>query len=412
MLQAGIAVYLLIYLITFFCVSKKNGTYFNAYTVGMGYTFLLQGVTLFIFSFNGELEEKYSAETLILFVSSLIIGILAQYSGYALGFQYNVKTQFLKQESSAKQTQILLFSAIGIFSIAFILLGIRGVGLYAWIFDTRNAYIIGRAGNGIYYLLFEMFLSIALVCAVYYRIKHKRKGLTNLLIILLAGVTYFTGSKQFILAAGLLLVFVFDMFIKKIKIFWVVGLCLVGVIGVSVLLKLQSGVSLLDYVSGDFYYNYLNEIEALNTGAMSHYFGQLLVEDIVYSFIPRSIFPAKPFVYGTSRLPAFFFGEASVIAGNTPSFSSYGRAYADFGLIGVFVESLIIGLATGMAEKTLRKSLNRQSFGLFSLILYNLLFITSIPMSNFLIIVIVYCYYIYSKIFIQKGKKKESRSDS
>lgn len=403
--RCTIVVYLVIYLLVFLGISRLNRSYLNAYTISMGYVFILQGMGLFLESFKRDFTQDYSFKVLLIFVASLIIGTLFQYFGYKAGFGFNNKLKYMNSHVSVKTSSRALKVCMVFMILAFLILGIRGVGIYEWLFNTRNAYISGRAGNGIFYVLFEIFLCTSLAMACYLLLKKKKgKNKYILLVLILLGVTYFTGSKGFMLASVLLLVYLFDMFKKRISFKTIFCLGLIALLAINLLLLIQSNITILDYMSGDFYNNYLNEIEAISTGEMQYHYGQIFIEDLFYGFMPRNIFPNKPYIYGTSRLPAFFFGEQTVIDGNTPSFSSYGAAYADFGLFGVAVSAFASGFFLGIIEGAVRSSFRRYGLTFFGLMTYQLLILTTIPVSN--IILIAYLVLLYILI---KHKKRPFR---
>jgi oligosaccharide repeat unit polymerase len=78
-----------------------------------------------------------------------------------------------------------------------------------------------------------------------------------------------------------------------------------------------------------------------------YHYGSTWIEDVVYTYIPRAIFPSKPTIYGTVRL------QTEVAPSLTPAgdqFAStfpigvFGEGYANFGFIGVPLTLFMLGV--------------------------------------------------------------------
>lgn len=71
-----------------------------------------------------------------------------------------------------------------------------------------------------------------------------------------------------------------------------------------------------------------------------------------------------------------FYGEATVEAGQTASFSEFIIPYADFGLLGVGFTSFKSGVISGLVEKYLADCMERDGVSFNSFFFYTMMFIT------------------------------------
>jgi hypothetical protein len=74
-------------------------------------------------------------------------------------------------------------------------------------------------------------------------------------------------------------------------------------------------------------------------------YGSSWFEDIVYTYVPRALFPDKPIVYGTTRTQAEVAPEITggVMLTGTFPIGVWGEAYLNFGYIGIFVTLFVLG---------------------------------------------------------------------
>jgi len=73
-------------------------------------------------------------------------------------------------------------------------------------------------------------------------------------------------------------------------------------------------------------------------------------EDNVFGCIPRSLFPGKPLVYGSGNLAPLIFISETIDKG-TPSFTRYGRIWADFGYGSFLIIPIMCGINGVFAAK-------------------------------------------------------------
>lgn len=92
--------------------------------------------------------------------------------------------------------------------------------------------------------------------------------------------------------------------------------------------------------------------------------GQLELEDTLYSVVPRSLFPSKPEFFGERRLAGQFYPRRVTRNQGDPSFSMFGLVWADFGeaaFLVIALQGVIQGALIGALE---RRLLAQMSVGL------------------------------------------------
>lgn len=365
-----------VYVFSYLYVSGKINTYFNYFTIDLANIIFIQLFPFLLEVVNGT-KRSIEPQLIIYLACILIVLQIAKIVGYLYGNKIKIK-QIHWDKFSIKITKktliyILTFS-IAMMLGSFLILAYRGGGIAYWIFNNRNAYLSGRAGNGVFYILFQLFLIISVVAVwMYYYYTKKGKWIFLFLIF----CSYFTGSKSIMINLVLLVLFLNDHYIKKINIKRLIFYSVFLLSVLSVILYIQSNITLLEYVSGDFYDNFLKLVKYRMDGNLDYTYGELSVEDFVWKLIPRSFYEEKPYIYGVTRIVSIFYGEATVIAGNTPSFTEFALPYADFGIVGVAITSAFSGLLYGYIEKNVRGTIEKNDITFITLIIYTLAVVVS-----------------------------------
>ncbi|WP_410514282.1 O-antigen polymerase [Paenibacillus sp. BR2-3] len=383
-------------------VSKLNKSYVNSYLNSTGVLIFIQTMPLVLYILRNDIGSEYSDTTLITFIITLFVSSIFSYIGYKVGFSKSLNIDVLKLNPSSLGIRLILVFSFVFALISFGLLGYKGVGIYTWITNNRYAYIIGRSGLGVYYVIFQLMI-IAFVTSVLFIKASKSFKIICILIIIL--FSYFTGSKGFLLALIISLLFFYDMFVKKLTYKKILIIALLFILSFKFLLSIQSQMSIFDYAGKDFYQNYLMLLNAFFYGNLEHFNGKLLLEDFLWSLVPRNIYSEKPFIYGHSTLVAFFYGEQTVINGSTPSFTALGVPFADFGTIGVLIISITRGFFQGMGERSLRNLLWENGPLYMPYFLYIILFVFSIPsFSTLYLLFISMIFILFIRLFYRRRK--------
>jgi hypothetical protein len=226
--------------------------------------------------------------------------------------------QFLTKRN--KITIIVFLSAIFFFSI----LVAHSNGIF--LTNPRLGYQAYREGFGVIWVLYILSVSI-----LFYFIAIKRE--INLKkVLFFALLMFFTGSKGLILQVFLKSFLVYIWIGKRIKKRYVL---LMALVLVALMLKLfgQFGAE-KDFSSrANTYFDYMNQankvFQEYEAGQLEHTYGSISL-GVFWTYVPRAIYPNKPFVYGyTSLVGKYYPGLAE--RGHTPSFGRFTHEFVDFG---------------------------------------------------------------------------------
>lgn len=368
-----LAIVLLILLVAikgfvYYRISVLNKSYMNSYTAGFG-SFLLIQYLPFMLTLSRH-DERMDAVQLLAII--LITGEVFFFFGYFCGHRIRLPERLIPaQKKAINRYDNYLFYSLVCMVVSFLILSGRSLGLREWLFNNRNAYITGRAGNGIWYILFELFLIISAVLVLCIADSKKNKTVLKWYLIPVIA-SYFTGSKGIMLEMAIVFLVNYDLFFYKIRFRKIVIAGLLGFLAVIVLLKIQSNATLIEYA--DYYTQFVRFLEYKLSGKWQNTYGQLWAENIFWNLIPRQFYHDKPYIYGAIRIVNIFFGEEYIISGNTPSFTEYAVPYADFDIIGVAVMFFCNGLFNGFFECNLRKHLDNKGINFNAMFLYVILF--------------------------------------
>lgn len=286
-----------------------------------------------------DLYYQYSLmiENFRLFLVLLVTIIFLNSLRYLIGNGVPVFIRGLGRmpESGLKKLQI--FFLVCSF-LVFYYMSSNTFGFLNWLYDPRTGYQYYRVGYGLHYALSLTFLSLSFSFGLL-RIKSEFKALILSIVYVL--FVYFWGSKGFIIS----------FFIFLLIYLWFLGGRLLVPISITgglsvfilVLVNLSSSYGGLDidrffsyfdhYVNSSLYYR------EYFTGNIRLFYGELMLTD-AWSLVPRGVYPEKPFVYGLLHINEIFFPGAAKL-GHTPAFGGPVMAFADFGLLGVFLSVIL-----------------------------------------------------------------------
>ena len=209
-----------------------------------------------------------------------------------------------------------------------------------WLTNTREAYSYHRAGVGVWWALALANLMLLFIVVLF------RWGKSAKSAILLAGVFmllgYRLGSKSYTIVYLAMAVFFVHFCRRRIgaRLLLLVGVLLVAL--VAVLLFLQgSAENFKDIISSlDYFPNTARFISGFQHFGLQY--GNITLSNLWY-YVPRALYPAKPFVYGQNLLTAWLHLGAAK-QGFTPGMLQWWVVgYADFGVLGVIAAGLVDG---------------------------------------------------------------------
>ncbi|MBU4445799.1 hypothetical protein KJ656_12060 [bacterium] len=269
---------------------------------------------------------------------------------------FRLRSTHIATVFSSSKFILLLFGVAG----SFIALAVVGGGGLLWLTNSREAYITYRAGAGPFFALIQWFLTFAFI---YYLWSNKPRGLKLLFVSGLFGIAaYFMGSKNNIIILLFIGVVYYNFYVKRlsfINFFLLMPLLLMAVFG---LLFVQgSYASLLEapLYFQDYFDTTTQFISRFDEFGFQYGQGWL---SSLWFYVPRSIYPNKPYEYGIVLIHQVLFPGAAAL-GNTPGILLWALDYLDFGVYGVFVAGFVKGLWQKMSYEYFL--MNKDSFFAF-----------------------------------------------
>lgn len=253
-----------------------------------------------------------------------------------------------------------------IFFLSFYLLASSEFGVVNWLFDPRTGYQLYRSGQGHWYALAGSSLSAAFL--VGFLSKPSARDIIKKSIIYIS-LGYLLGSKGYILT----------FFISTIIFLWFIrwkyllkSILLGGpLVFILMLFNFYSNSETVDFQEAflyfDYYKNGADYYRAYLIGEVSLFYGKVASTGF-WAYIPRGIWPEKPYIYGAILVADIFYPGAAELT-NTPAFGGAVEQFADFGVLGVIVYSIFniqtISLALSSFLIFRRPGLNFQKITLF-----------------------------------------------
>ena len=281
---------------------------------------------------------------------------------------------------------LLLIVFVLITLILFLALATIGGGGLSWITDTRTAYINNRSGAGIFWVLIQW---VSLFMLSFFLLKLKPKKVISILLYALPFIVigYFTGSKSNILSI-LIIVFVYYNFycyrVNSLQL-------LLGVVSLIILFTFlvffQSSNSTLTGFEALVYFSEYTSVSSmyLSDEFLEIGYGKYSLSSLWY-YVPRGIYPEKPFEYGVLNIHKVLFPGAAAI-GNTPGISPWMLTYIDFGHIGVLLHGMIITSFSRFIY--LYYVHNKKNYVLFLIMIHVCLYNVLALFSTFMVIILI-----------------------
>ena len=326
------------------------------------------GVTdpYFIFSlFITDLYLLFSAIALILF----FLFLKSKTGGGMEGIPFSFRI-------SAERLVRVEFFFLGLAVLTYVLMAELGSSVYEWFSNPRHAYQYYRVGVGSIYTFSLSCISVAFATGL--PISKSKPSLLLRVIFYFVFVCFF-GSKLF-LVNMLVYLLVFVWFFYR-RFFWHILLPSSFTVVCLLFYNLYLSYGSIDYrkVAGyfDYYYNSSRYFKAYFEGRLMLYYGYLSLTDL-WRFVPRILYPGKPFVYGVLHLNEFFYPGMAAKT-HTPGFGGPIMAFADYSVFGVIVSAFLdfklyfkglIAMALFGQLRPAKASFERSDLFLFYLLLF------------------------------------------
>jgi hypothetical protein len=207
-----------------------------------------------------------------------------------------------------------------------------------WITAPREAYQYHRAGAGVWWSLAQATLMLLFICCIF-RFGTTRKRTIGL-TLLFACLAAMLGSKASTLAYFVMALFLWHYRIGPIKsrvVLWAGA----GLLALVVVAQMAYGTT--QSILGAFLYFDYFVVSARFIDAFRDFgfrWGAIALSQLWY-YIPRALYPSKPFGYGQTTITEWMYPGAASESGYTPGIMQWTAPYADFGYIGVFVAGVL-----------------------------------------------------------------------
>jgi len=225
---------------------------------------------------------------------------------------------------------------LGLFALSFLALT-QSFGLLNWLADPRTGYQGHRAGAGQWYALCLTFLGVSLVLATTYAQSTFR---AIALAPLYLGLIFLLGSKSFIIGFTLYLINI--LAIRRFRYLTPVAIVILSAGAastISTFIQSQKGFGLEQVASySDYFVNAAMYYRDYLSGKLPLFHGQIALTSL-WDLVPRSVYPDKPYAYGTLLLDEYYFPGAAA-GTSTPAFATVD-VFADFGWPQVILSAIL-----------------------------------------------------------------------
>lgn len=237
--------------------------------------------------------------------------------------------------------------ALCIYGVAFYLLASAEFGVFNWIVNPREGYQLHRTGQGHWYGLAITALSVSLLLSLFSAPTARTTLLKTPIYLLMA---YLLGSKLVMLSLFTsILIFLWFIGWRSLTKTIVLGTPLIfSLLVINLFLALSDNFdvqAIFEYF--DYYKNAADYYRAYLGNEIDLFWGEVIASSFA-SYIPRSLWPEKPFVYGVLLVNEIFYpGQAELT--NTPAFGGAVEQFADFGFPGVILSGFFGSYAVSIA---------------------------------------------------------------
>ena len=338
-----------------------------------GYTFAFLFRPYFRITENLHYENSVFIEDL--FMYSLLVAAIANYS-FALGYLFSVKkTNKHSSDSGINGLHYINRFKIEKFTIFIVQIFIFFSMLY-FLYDAnaltfslgenRRSYLSYLNGKGYVNYLNGTYIFFSIYIILKNKFYHIRTKSREYILIVLWFLLNIIVTNRSVVTIVLFLFLFISILNKKYFLNQTKGLLLKLLPKIFIVLFMGIVLGLLRGVEGDSVDSHI--AEQLKRGLLffsatfdmsesflesirlvsDFYYGQSWLEDIIFTSLPRIIFPLKPIVYGTTWLQTIVYPTMSSTSGGffsaTYPVGIYGESYINFGYIGVLAILFILGV--------------------------------------------------------------------
>ncbi len=245
----------------------------------------------------------------------------------------------------------------------FILLAWSGGGGMLWVTDPRYAYQHYRGGAGPFYVFGQFFLYCSFASVLFWT-RGRRGALAKVVAVTLgySMLAYFLGSKRGMVTMWLMTIVFQSYFIRRIR---VSGMVIYGLVLTVVFLTLQAAYSGYGLISAVGFFDYTdNMVRFFEMNPQFSFMRGGALWSNLWSIVPRSLYPAKPDVYGLGYITEMVYPGAAG-RGHFLGVLPWTLFYLDFGMLGVAAGGVATGLVLRYFQLLMESSGNLVVFLLF-----------------------------------------------
>ena len=240
------------------------------------------------------------------------------------------------------------FALLGGAITSFLFLVLSDIDDLLWVTSPREAYISLRSGLGHWWLLYQACVVLAFLIALHGIAHLKHRGILQLLAIAVAAsMMYFTGSKTAVLLIPIIAAIYLHFYHSRLSLTGMAAVAVTSFAAFTILLGRNGEQGVLGGIIR-YFADYVS-VTALAVELIDfhgHTFGFSSLSSLWY-FVPRGLFPEKPFEYGATLLHSVLF-PGSAELGHTPGILPWLVPYMDFGVFGVITYSVLLGSFCGV----------------------------------------------------------------
>jgi hypothetical protein len=333
-------------------VSLREKTYINALSAFFAFYFFTSFVLEPIFFERGIYQYDVNAFAFVYLCDfANFFGLAVAYTAVAGGSKAN--RILVQKPSTESRLGILAWALLCISALMFLPVAIEFRELV--FADPRALYALTRIGYGQYLFISVLLANLSVICFLF----SARKGFI-LFVPCVVLLTLFKGAKGPILV----ILEIYAMWAVYVRGFRVAlgkfVLSAIAVIAImtglfAVTLRGVDSSFLLYAIAG--YSDYNRNAALTITDPVGPFYGQLALENWLYSRVPRVLFPNKPKNFGQYYLAEHYLPEQFAAEAGAPPLGA-GNYIADFGIftpIFMLVMGLCTGYILGLCVKWLRR---------------------------------------------------------
>lgn len=378
----------LMYFATFLISYKKTKDIFNP----LGFFSIMQfiGYIPGILFFEQHMNVKLTLYNVSFVFIYQIIVLITFWIGVEIYNDIKKENEYIGiiYEIPKNNKKAIYIFILGLISSIYFIYSVGGIS-----FIMNNIQMDFAAGNS-YLLSLQLLMPIGIASMFITKEKPKFTTVALMFLIYAANIFIFTRRAP-ILEALLLLIFIYNYRIKRISLKILINpkiiasfILLIFFILIMPTFRGSEGFSIFSNFSdiikyieknilgifGEFSNVSQDAFIYTNFNSKNFYLGKTFI-NIVPSFLPSTYFPWKPPVDDGLYLSNFILGNYISPPGNIfPYMSSYpfsnqGSMYANFGIIGVIIGSIIIGYIYSFFYNLIKKN----NYNVFTIIIYQLI---------------------------------------